>query len=68
MVFFNRIRLLFRDESAQAAVDYVLLSMGVGLAAVVAVHGLATQVDHSFLTNVHFLNSAINACFHHHRS
>ena len=66
MVLFNRIRLLFRDESAQAAVDYMLLAMVVGLAAVTAIHGVATHVNRAFVTNAHVLNSAINACFHHH--
>ncbi len=66
MALCNRIWLLLRSERGQGAVDYALLSMVVALAAVTAVHSLAANVNHAFLTTNRAVNSVIAACLGHH--
>ena len=66
MTLIKRIWLFSRDESAEAAVDFALVATGVALAAVTALHNVASQVSHAFLTNGRTFNAVINACMRHH--
>jgi Flp pilus assembly pilin Flp len=65
MTSLNRIWLLLRDDSAQAATEYALISMLIALAAVTAMHSFALNMNHAFLVANRVLANVIQACGHH---
>jgi Flp pilus assembly pilin Flp len=66
MTRLNRIWLLLRDDTSQAATEYALISMVIALAAVTAMHSFAGSMNHAFLMANRALAQVIQACGPHH--
>jgi len=66
MTFLNRVWRVLRDDSAQAASEYALVSMVIALAAVTAMHSFAVDMKHAFLIVNRVFAEAIQACGPHH--
>jgi Flp pilus assembly pilin Flp len=65
MTLLNRVRLLLCDESAQNAVEYGFLVLGLSLAAIATVHNAAAGIGHAYVKADRILAAAIAACMHH---
>jgi Flp pilus assembly pilin Flp len=66
MNLLNRMWLLLRNGSGQAAVDYALISMVVAFAIIGSFYSLAANVDHAFVKTNRVFNAAITSCLSHH--
>jgi Flp pilus assembly pilin Flp len=62
MTFLKRAWLLLRDDSAQAASEYALLSMVIALGAVTAMHAFAVDMNHALLLVNRTFAEAIKSC------